>query len=69
MTLMNKLFEVIEAKNIFNIKFNKISNLTHPSSKVHSIIKFKNGVIKILIHDPDMKIPIINSIYEKIKRN
>jgi len=64
-TLMNKLFEVIEAKNIFNIKFNKISILTHPSSYVHSIIKFKNGIIKILIHDPDMKIPIINSIYEK----
>ena len=60
-TLMNKLFEVIEAKNIFNIKFNKISILTHPSSYVHSIIKFKNGITKILIHDPDMKIPISNS--------
>ena len=62
-TLMNKLFEVIEAKNIFNIEFNKISILTHPSSYVHSIIKFKNGIIKILIHDPDMKIPLSNSIY------
>ena len=70
-TLMNKLFEVIEAKNIFNIEFNKISILTHPSSYVHSIIKFKNGITKILIHDPDMKIPITNSIYlnklQKIK--
>ena len=68
---MNKLFEVIEAKNIFNIEFNKISILTHPSSYVHSIIKFKNGITKILIHDPDMKIPITNSIYlnklQKIK--
>ena len=63
-TLMNKLFEVIEAKNIFNIKFNKISILTHPSSYIHSIVKFKNGIVKILIHDPDMKIPIINSIYQ-----
>ncbi len=62
-TLMNKLFEVIEAKNIFNIKYSKISILTHPSSYVHSIIKFKNGITKILIHDPDMRIPIINSIY------
>ena len=63
-TLMNKLFEVIEAKNIFNITYNKISILTHPSSYIHSIVKFKNGITKILIHDPDMKIPIINSIYQ-----
>ncbi len=68
-TLMNKLFEVIEARNIFNIPYNKISILTHPSSYVHSIVKFKNGITKILIHDPDMKIPIINSIYQdKTKR-
>ena len=66
---MNKLFEVIEAKNIFNIKFNKISILIHPSSYVHSIIKFKNGITKILIHDPDMRIPISNSIYQnKLKK-
>ena len=64
-TLMNKLFEVIEAKNIFNIPYNKISILTHPASYVHSIVKFKNGISKILIHDPDMKIPIINSIHQK----
>ena len=63
-TLMNKLFEVVEAKNIFNIPYNKISILTHPASYVHSIVKFKNGITKILIHDPDMKIPIINSIYQ-----
>ena len=63
-TLMNKVFEVIEAKNIFNIPYNKISILTHPNSYVHAIIKFKNGIIKILIHEPDMKIPIFNSIYQ-----
>ncbi len=62
-TLMNKVFEVIEAKNIFNLPFKKISILTHPNSYVHSIIKFKNGLTKILVHDPDMKIPIFNSLY------
>ena len=68
-TLMNKLFEVIEAKNIFNIPYHKISILTHPTSYVHSILKFKNGITKILIHEPDMKIPIINSIYQnKLKK-
>jgi 1-deoxy-D-xylulose-5-phosphate reductoisomerase len=62
-TLMNKVFEVIEAKNIFNIPYNKISILTHPSSYVHALVMFKSGVTKLLIHDPDMKIPIYNSIY------
>jgi len=62
-TLMNKVFEVIEAKNIFNIDYKNISILTHPKSYVHAIIKFKNGLTKFLIHEPDMKIPIYNSIY------
>ena len=62
-TLMNKVFEVIEAKNIFNIGYGKISILTHPKSYLHAIIKFKNGLIKLLMHEPDMKIPIYNSIY------
>ena len=62
-TLMNKVFEVIEAKNIFDIPYKKISILTHPNSYIHSIIKFKNGLTKILAHDPDMRIPIFNSLY------
>ena len=62
-TLMNKIFEVIEAKKIFNIKFNKFKILIHPQSYIHAIIKFKNGLIKIIAHDTDMKIPIFNSLY------
>ena len=62
-TLMNKVFEVIEAKNIFNIEYKNISILTHPKSYIHAIIKFKNGLSKFLVHDPDMKIPIYNSIF------
>ena len=68
-TLMNKVFEVIEAKNIFNIDYNKILILTHPKSYVHAIIKFKNGLSKFLIHEPDMKIPIYNSIFYKSYQN
>ncbi len=68
-TLMNKVFEVIEAKNIFNISYDKISILTHPKSYVHTIIKFKNGLSKFLIHEPDMMIPIYNSIYIKENKN
>ena len=69
-TLMNKVFEVIEAKNIFSIPYNKISILTHPNSYIHAIVKFKNGLTKILAHDPDMKIPIFNSLHnEQLKMN
>tara|TARA_B100000378_G_scaffold248572_1_gene221360 strand:- start:789 stop:1952 length:1164 start_codon:yes stop_codon:yes gene_type:complete len=64
-TMMNKVFEVIEAQRIFNVSLNKFKILTHPSSYVHAIIKFNNGLTKILVHDTDMKIPIFNSIYNK----
>ena len=63
-TMMNKVFEVIEAKKIFNIDIKKIKILIHPSSYIHSIIKFKNGIIKILAHDTNMMIPIGNAIFE-----
>ena len=62
-TMMNKIFEIIEAKKIFNISLNKFEILIHPKSYVHAIIKMKNGLIKIIAHDTDMKIPISNSIY------
>jgi len=62
-TLMNKVFEVIEAKKIFDIEFKKFDILIHPKSYVHAIIKLKNGLIKIIAHDTNMKIPISNSIY------
>ena len=68
-TLMNKVFEVIEAKNIFDIGYSKIDILTHPKSYVHTIIKFKNGLSKFLIHEPDMRIPIQNSIYFQENKN
>ena len=64
-TLMNKVFEVIEAQRIFNIDLNKFKIFVHPSSYVHSIIKFNNGLTKILVHDTNMKIPIFNSIYDR----
>ena len=67
-TMINKVFEVIEAKNIFNIPYKKISILIHPKSYVHAIIKFKNGLIKIIAHDTNMKIPIFNSLYSLKKK-
>ena len=63
-TMMNKVFEIIEAKKIFNISYKKLSILIHPKSYVHAIIKFQNGLTKIVVHDTNMKIPIFNSLYE-----
>jgi 1-deoxy-D-xylulose-5-phosphate reductoisomerase len=62
-TMMNKVFEIIEAHNIFNIPYKKLKILIHPKSYVHAIIKFKDGMIKIIAHDTSMTIPIHNSIY------
>ena len=63
-TMMNKVFEVIEAQRIFNIELKKFKILIHPNSYVHSIVKFNNGTTKILVHDTDMKIPIFNTLYQ-----
>ena len=68
-TLMNKVFEVIEAKKIFEIDIKKFKILIHSKSYVHAIVKFKNGLTKILVHDTDMKIPIFNSIYDKSQKH
>jgi len=62
-TLMNKVFEVIEAQRIFNLPLSKFKILIHPNSYVHAIVKFTNGVTKLLIHDTSMEIPIFNSLY------
>ena len=62
-TLINKVYEVIEAKNIFNIPYDKIKILMHPKSYIHAFIKFNNGLIKIIAHDTTMKIPIFNTLY------
>jgi len=66
-TMINKVFEVIEAKKIFKISYNKLAIIIHPKSYVHAIIKFKNGLTKIIVHDTDMKIPIFNSLYSSKK--
>jgi len=63
-TMMNKVFEVIEAQRIFDIELKKFTILVHPNSYVHSIVKFNNGTTKILVHDTSMKIPIFNTLYQ-----
>ena len=61
-TLMNKIFEVMEAYRLFDFSKNKIKIIIHPQSCVHAIINLKNGVSKALMHNTDMRIPILTAI-------
>ena len=63
-TLMNKIFELLEAHKLFNIPYSKLDILIHPNSLVHAIIKLKNGLTKLLYHETSMKIPLANAIFD-----
>jgi len=65
-TLMNKIFEVMEAYRLFDFSKKKIKIIIHPQSCVHAIINLKNGVSKALMHNTDMKIPILASIENNV---
>ncbi len=64
-TMMNKIFEVIEAVKIFDLNSDKFEILIHPKSFVHAIVHYKTGLTKFLAHNTTMQIPIINSIYSQ----
>ncbi len=57
-TMMNKGFEVIEAKWLFGVSPEKIEVLVHPQSIVHSAVQFKDGAVKAQLGTPDMRLPI-----------
>ena len=59
---MNKVFEVIEAKKLFNLEYNQIDILIHPNSYVHAIVEFENNMISIIAHKTTMDIPIYNTL-------
>ena len=65
--LMNKVFEIIEAFKIFKFDRSKYKIIIHPQSYVHSIIRFKNGLIKMILYNADLKIPISNLLFGKKK--
>ena len=72
-TMINKVYEVIEAKKVFNIGYQKIKILIHPKSYIHAILKFNNGLTNIIVHDTTMKVPIFNTLFlnsnRKLKTN
>lgn len=57
-TMMNKGFEVIEAKWLFGVEADRIQVLVHPQSIVHSAVQFADGAVKAQLGVPDMRLPI-----------
>ena len=57
-SMMNKGFEVIEAKWLFGVDADKIQVLVHPQSIVHSAVQFVDGAVKAQLGVPDMRLPI-----------
>jgi 1-deoxy-D-xylulose-5-phosphate reductoisomerase len=57
-TMMNKGFEVIEAKWLFGVSASQIQVLVHPQSIVHSAVQFQDGAVKAQLGVPDMRLPI-----------
>lgn len=57
-TMMNKGFEVIEAKWLFGVPADRIQVLVHPQSIVHSAVQFRDGAVKAQLGVPDMRLPI-----------
>lgn len=57
-TLMNKGFEVIEAKWLFDVKPEQIQVVVHPQSVIHSMVQFEDGAVKAQLGMPDMRLPI-----------
>lgn len=57
-TMMNKGFEVIEAKWLFGVKPEQIQVVVHPQSVIHSMVQFQDGAVKAQLGVPDMRLPI-----------
>jgi 1-deoxy-D-xylulose-5-phosphate reductoisomerase len=57
-TLMNKGFEVIEAKWLFGVSPDQIQVVVHPQSVIHSMVQFEDGAVKAQLGVPDMRLPI-----------
>ena len=63
-TLMNKIFELVEAQKLFDIPISKLDILIHPNSLIHAIIKLKNGLNIFIYHETSMIIPLANGIFD-----
>lgn len=63
-TMLNKAFEIIEARWLFGIGHERISAIVHPQSIIHSMVEFTDGAIKAQMGVPDMELPIAYALGE-----
>lgn len=63
-TMVNKAFEIIEARWLFGIEPKRISAIVHPQSIIHSMVEFSDGAIKAQMGVPDMRLPIAYALGE-----
>ncbi len=61
-TMVNKAFEILEAMELFELDFSSIDVKIHKEGLVHGMVYFKDGTVKMLISNPDMRIPIAYSL-------
>ncbi len=61
-SMMNKGFEVIEAKWLFGLNADKIDVVVHPQSVIHSMVQFADGAVKAQLGTPDMRLPIMYAL-------
>ncbi|HIA75153.1 MAG TPA: 1-deoxy-D-xylulose-5-phosphate reductoisomerase [Dehalococcoidia bacterium] len=62
-TMMNKAFEVIEARWLFDVPWENIEVIVHPESIIHSMVEFSDGSTKAQLSYPDMRIPIKHALF------
>ena len=66
-TLLNKAFEIIEARWLFDIAPERIVPIVHPQSIIHSMVEFKDGAIKAQMGVPDMRLPIAYALGKEVR--
>ena len=68
-TMMNKGFELMEAKYLFNVSAEKLGYVIHRESLVHSMVQFTDGALLAQISPPDMRLPIVYALDYPIRHN
>ena len=66
-TMLNKAFEIIEARWLFDVKPEQITAIVHPQSIVHSMVEFNDGAVKAQLGVPDMRLPIRYALGETVR--
>lgn len=66
-TMLNKAFEIIEARWLFDIPADRIEAVVHPQSIVHSMVQFQDGAVKAQLGLPDMHLPIRYALGETVR--